>query len=69
MENLKATFEEYYCKKLTKSNVVYVLTAANKVNAPTLKGKCIEFINSLPRIDKSSIVYGPLDEELRELFI
>uniref|UniRef100_A0AC34F6G0 BTB domain-containing protein n=1 Tax=Panagrolaimus sp. ES5 TaxID=591445 RepID=A0AC34F6G0_9BILA len=68
MKNLKALFEEYYSKKLTKANVANVLSAANRVNADNLKTQCIKFIQYLPRVEKTSIVYGALDEELRGLF-
>uniref|UniRef100_A0AC34FM21 BTB domain-containing protein n=1 Tax=Panagrolaimus sp. ES5 TaxID=591445 RepID=A0AC34FM21_9BILA len=68
MKNLKKTFEEYYSKKLTIGNVGNILTAAEKYNAAILKAECIRFIQSLPRIEKDSIVYGILDEEIRGFF-
>uniref|UniRef100_A0AC35FID8 BTB domain-containing protein n=1 Tax=Panagrolaimus sp. PS1159 TaxID=55785 RepID=A0AC35FID8_9BILA len=67
MKNLKSTFEEYYCKKLTRYNVGKILEAVNKVNA----NKCIAFIQNLPRNQRKDIAYGGelLDYELRQLFM
>uniref|UniRef100_A0AC34F6Q2 BTB domain-containing protein n=1 Tax=Panagrolaimus sp. ES5 TaxID=591445 RepID=A0AC34F6Q2_9BILA len=69
MNNLKASFEEYYSKKLTKANVANVLTAGDNYNAPTLKTMCIDYIQSLPKAEKTDIAHGGLDEELCKSFI
>uniref|UniRef100_A0A914Q320 BTB domain-containing protein n=1 Tax=Panagrolaimus davidi TaxID=227884 RepID=A0A914Q320_9BILA len=54
-----------------KDNVCKILEAADKVNAATLKNKCIDFIQNLPWKRRRDIAYGGelLDYELRQLFM